>query len=67
MEVLAVSEVLKAFDENLKFVVLFKACNSHFCLYIYFPLHDLLIQTASIALLKSTGPEMMGFCLLYDD
>ena len=65
VEVLAVSEVLKAFDENLKFVVLFKACNSHFCLYIYFPLHDLLIQTASIALLKSTGPEMMGFFAYY--
>ena len=34
VEVLAVSEVLQAFDEDLKFVVLFKACNSQFCLYI---------------------------------
>lgn len=49
MEVLAVSEVLQAFDEDLKFVVLFKACNSQFCLYIYFPSNDLLIRTASIA------------------
>ena len=61
VEVLAVSEVLQAFDEDLKFVVLFKACNSQFCLYIYFPPNDLLIRTASIPLLKSQEPELMGF------
>ena len=65
VEVLVVSEVLKAFDENIKFVSLFKACNSRFCLYMYFPSHDLLLQTDTITLLKSTGPEMMGFFLYY--
>ena len=68
MEVLALAEVMKILNSQIKVVVLLKACRDCFQVYVYFTAMDLLIRTAEVPFRDphtQSADSMMSFFVFY--
>ena len=66
VEILAFSEVIRALNPTVEFVLLIKGCKDAFQVYVYFTRTDLLVRTTKILLTDTNNKaEVMGMFALF--